>query len=86
MNVRYTVTLDDFVALNLYLTRKSGGDRPGFLMAWIGLPALGAVGAVRFWQLGDEVVAIWLLGMAVFWVVVIPSRYRVAQGATSGPS
>ena len=79
MQVRYTVSLDDFVALNLYLTRKSGAGRPGFLMVWLGLPILCATGAVWLLELGREMVAIWLLGVAVFWLLMIPSRFREGQ-------
>lgn len=79
MQVRYTVSLADFVAYNLYLNRKSGAGRPGYLVIWLGPPILCAAGAVRALQHDHEIAACWLLGVAIFWLVMIPSRYREGQ-------
>ncbi len=78
MQVRYTVSLDDFVALNLYLTRKSGAGRPGYLMVWLVPPILCAAGAVRALQHDHEPAAILFAAVAVFWLIFLPFRYRDA--------
>jgi hypothetical protein len=78
MHVRYTVTLDDFVAFNLYITRKSGAGRPGYLIMWLVPPALGIAATVRLLQLDHLPLAIGLTGISLFWLVFLPVRFRDA--------
>jgi hypothetical protein len=76
MEVRYAVTLDDFVVFNLYITRKSGAGRGGYLTLWFGLPILLVLGAVQLVQFNHEPAAFVLVALAVFWLFIFPSRYR----------
>jgi hypothetical protein len=78
VEVRYTVTLEDFVALNLYLTRKSGVGRAGYLTVWLGLPLLCMVGAAQVLQHDNQPMAFGLMAVAVFTLVIFPSSYRAA--------
>jgi hypothetical protein len=36
MEIRYTLTLKDLIALNVHLTRKSGLGRVRYLVGWFG--------------------------------------------------
>jgi hypothetical protein len=78
MQVRYTVTLDDFVAYNLYVNRKSGVGRPGFLMIWLGFPALCAAGTVLLLLSEHAPVAALLIVAGAFWLFTFPANYRKA--------
>jgi hypothetical protein len=78
MEVRYTVSLNDFVALSLYLNRKSGAGRTGYLVAWLGLPIFCAAGAVWLLQSDCEPLAVGLAGLAAFWLIIFPYRFRDA--------
>jgi hypothetical protein len=78
MKVRYTVTLDDLVALNLYLNKKSGAGRGAYLVTWLGLPIICALGAVQVLQLDHIPFAFFLGILALFWLLVFPFRYRAA--------
>ena len=66
MQVRYTVTLADLVAYDLYFNRKSGVGRPGYLIIWLGPPILCAAGAVRALQHDHEPAAMLFAAIAVF--------------------
>lgn len=77
MEVRYTVTLEDFVALNLYLTRKSGAGRARYLLIWLGVPTLCAAGAVRVLELGREPLAFGLALLAAVCLFTFPLAYKV---------
>ncbi|QJW92715.1 YcxB family protein [Frigoriglobus tundricola] len=78
MQVRYRVALSDFIALNLYLNKKSGVGRSRYLIAWLGLPLLCSAGAVRALQLDREGPAFFMVGVAVLWLIVTPYGYRDA--------
>src|SRR4051794_35456897 len=83
MEVRYTVTLEDFVAFNLYITRKSGVGRAGFLVIRFGLPLLCAAIAALVLQLESNAFTVGLVlglcALAVIWPFTFPSSYRSAQ-------
>jgi hypothetical protein len=53
VEVRYTVTLDDYVAFQLYFTRKAGVGRGAYLFLWFVVPAACALGALAL--LADNV-------------------------------
>jgi hypothetical protein len=76
MEVRYTLKLKDFVAMNLYLTRKSGAGRTRYLVAWLGPVTLFVAGAAWLLVQGHEVAACAPAIFAVFWLLTIPPRYR----------
>lgn len=83
MHVRYTVTLDDFVVFNLYITRKSGAGRPGFLIVWLVPPALGLAATVWLLLFDHLPLAIGLAGISLFWLVFLPLRYRDALASNA---
>jgi hypothetical protein len=78
MHVRYTVTLNDFVVFNLYITRKSGVGRSAYFILWLGLPILFALGALQAVQFSREIAALAFVILAVFWLCFFPFRYRDA--------
>jgi hypothetical protein len=82
VEVRYTVTLEDFVAFNLYISRKAGVGRPGYLMIWLGFPLLCAAGAALLLQRENGPLtlglALGLGGVAAVWPFTFPSSYRSA--------
>ena len=83
MEVRYTVTLDDLVAFNLYMTRKSGVGRPGYLIFWFGFPLFCAALAALVLSLEPNALTVGLaLGLcagAVVWPFTFPRSFRSAQ-------
>lgn len=74
MEVRYVMTLDDFVAFNLHAARKSG--RAGYFILWFGPAAVAALGAIWALQSGVWMLACLLIGMGGAWLFTFPSRYR----------
>jgi hypothetical protein len=83
VEVRYTVTLDDFVAFNLYITHKSGVGRAGYLVFWLGFPFLCVAFAVLLLKLEPTALTVGLaLGLcagAVVWPFTFPRSFRSAQ-------
>jgi hypothetical protein len=78
VKVRYTVTLDDFVAYHLHMTKKSGAARTGYLMVWLGFPLICALVAVWALQPDFVPVAFVLVVVAVFWLFAFPGLHRSA--------
>lgn len=76
MEVRYTLTLKDFVAFNLYITKKSGAGRAGYLIMWLGPVVLGTAAAALLLLQGHEVAACAPAICATVWLLTIPSRYQ----------
>jgi hypothetical protein len=81
VEVRFTVTLDDYVAYTLHVVRKSRVGRGPYLFMWLGLPLLCALGAV--WALlhlendKAEAIAFGLVCGAVACATIYPFIYRV---------
>lgn len=76
MKVRYTVTLNDFVAWNLHVTKKSGVGRTAHLVTWLALPMFFAWLAIQLLQDENKPAALVLVVLALFWLAVFPSIHQ----------
>jgi hypothetical protein len=78
MEIRYTLTLKDLIALNVHLTRKSGLGRVRYLVGWFGPPTFCAVVAVWSLQHDREPFALLMLLLAALLPFVFPQMYRAS--------
>lgn len=79
MEVSFTVTVDDFVAFNWHVLRKSGAGRTAYLFGWLGLPLLLALLAALLVADGEaeSVACGMMLGFgAVVFLLAYPRVYR----------
>ena len=75
MEVRFTVTLEDYIAFNLHSARKSGIGRAGYLFAWFWFPLVFASSAVWVWLLGHALLACGLVAVAIFVLAMFPAYH-----------
>jgi YcxB-like protein len=78
MQVTYTTTLDDFVALNRHVSQKSSDVRISFLMRWLFPPMIGVALALVLGVLYDlSSIAWFVIAVSIVYALIYPSFSRV---------
>jgi hypothetical protein len=80
VEVRYTLTLDEYVECAVHAYRKAGVGRASYLLLWFIVPVLCTGGAMGLWQYGGAMrpIAIGLALAAGVFLVVYPFLHRAA--------
>ena len=78
MEVRYTLTLDEYIEFAVYAYRKSGVGRASYLLVWLIVPVLCTGVALGLWQSFDSAkpIAIGLALAAGVFLIIYPFLYR----------
>ena len=79
MEVRYTLTVDEYVAFCLHAHRRSGVGRGSYFVAWVAAPIFCVIGASWLLMLNQEVAAmaaVLLVVIGCVFAAVYPFVYR----------
>ena len=81
MEVRFTVTLEDYIAFNLHTVRKAGSGRTAYLAMWLGIPVIFVALAVSMWPFESGAAVLLAIGhafVAVLFLCIYPALARAA--------